>query len=474
MNKSSDISTSSNSERNDLLILNADLIDGTGASTRKNRSILIENGLITAIDKSSPVNGIRKIDAKGSTVMPGLIDAHVHLQSVPGSVYRDDSEKDLEKYRYEQLRAYLACGVTTVLDNAISSEMLKKFNNFLADGGTGPHIYALGPTFYPRNGYLDNGMLTPYWGPSLKPSENDEDVKSLFNEYENFDNIVGVKAMVEPGFQATIWPLHSPEMRETIVRESNKRNKPIYIHAYKKKIQKIGLKMGVKNFAHSGFLKGSPSNKFINEVLKQGTYLTTTLASTIEQMLIQFDQERLDDPLLKLTVSEEIINTAKDMNAWKDMYEKFIKNSTPKWVPSLVLKQILKYVNFEKQLKANLTNASKAIYKMYKAGIPIVLGTDTSNWPLFISFFHGISTIREIELLHDLGMLPIDIISSSTRIPAEMMGIESEVGTVETGKRADLVILKEDPLKNLSALRDVSWTIKDGLALSPKEWMDIK
>jgi predicted amidohydrolase YtcJ len=404
--------------------------------------------------------------------MPGLIDAHVHLQSVPGSVFRKDSEEKLQEYRYHQLRAYLACGVTTILDNAISASMLRQFQEHLASGGIGPRLYALAPAFYTPNGFLDNDMLTSYWGPQWRSAGSREDIEALFAAYEGIENIVGVKTMLESGFgKSNIWPLHSPEIRKIIVEEAAKRNLPIHVHAYKQKEQAIGLDMGVHNFAHSGFIFGQPSGDFIDRMLKQKTYLTTTLSCTLDQMLIQFEPARLDADLFNLTVPEKLLMTARDPEAWKDYYNRFFKNCSPKWMPSFILKVITKLINIEKSIRTGLNNATKAILTMHQAGIPIVVGTDASNWPVFLSFFHGPSTIREIELLGNAGIPPMDVILSATRIPAEMMGIQNQIGTVEVGKWADLIVVRDDPLKDLSALRSLMWTIKDGEVRTPAEWL---
>jgi imidazolonepropionase-like amidohydrolase len=461
------------SGKQNILITNARLIDGLGSVHHDLQSIYIQEGKIAEIAQDIPINDVRRLDVGGATVMPGLIDAHVHLQSVPGSVFRKDSEEKLEKYRYHQLRAYLACGVTTILDNAIAASMLRKFQKHLSSGGIGPRLYALAPAFYTPNGFLDNDMLTSYWGPQWRSAGSRENIEALFEEYEGIENIVGVKTMLESGFgKSHLWPLHPPEIRKIIVSEAAKRNLPIYIHAFKKKEQEIGLDMGVHNFVHSGFIFGQPSNHFINRMLKKGAYLTTTLSCTLDQMLVQFEPARLHNDLLKLTVPEELLMTARNPEAWKDYYNTFIKNSSPKWMPSFFLKMIIKLINIEKSIRTGLANATKAVVTMHKAGIPIVVGTDASNWPAFLTFFHGPSTIREIELLGNGGIPPMDVILSATRISAEMMGLQNLIGTVEVGKLADLIVVRDDPLKDLSALRSVMWTVKDGEARTPEEWME--
>jgi imidazolonepropionase-like amidohydrolase len=456
----------------DLLITNARIIDGTGSPPGRLKSIHVTKGEIAGIGQGLMIEDARVLDVAGATLTPGIIDAHVHLQSVPGSILRQDSDQALEQSRHHHLRAYLACGVTTVLDNAISASMLREFQDYLASGGVGPRICALAPAFYPPGGYLDNGMLTPYWGPHWRPAGSAEDVRALFDEYQGLDNIVGLKVMLEPGFGASaIWPLLSPKIRDLIVEESAKRNLPIYAHAYKKNEQSIALDMGVRNLAHSGFLEGSPSDDFLKRMKENGAYLTTTIASTMDQLLVNFHPERLDDELLRLTVPAEQLATAADPEAWKKFFLVFLKNSAPKWLPEFMLKAIIRFGNLEKQIQARIMNAGKAIMRMHQAGIPIVLGTDTSNWPLFISFFHGPSTIREIELLGEAGMSPMEVICSATRIPAEMMGMSGDFGTVQVGKRADLVVLTEDPLQDLSAFRRLAWVIKDGWARTPAQWL---
>lgn len=456
----------------DLLIINANLIDGTGNPPQKQTAILIRDGKIADISYMESAEGTEVINAKGATVMPGLIDAHVHLQSVPGSVYRGDPDDKLERLRKHHLRAYLACGVTSVLDNGISAAMLKQFHEYLDAGGVGPRIYAVAPAFYPPDGYLDHGLLTPQWGPHWGPAGSREDVKKLFEKYEGLRNIVGVKVLLEPGFGATrIWPVHSPEMQKVIRDESAKRNLPIYVHAYGEKEQQVGLNMGVHNLAHAGFLKSAPSDAFIERMLELGTYVTTTLASTLDQHLVQFDLARLDEPLNALAVPEEELQTARDLKAWEQTNYTLIRTSAPKWIPDFLVRFIAKKVNMEKQVKACVENSSKAIYEMYKAGIPVSLGTDTANWPIFLNFYHGPSTIREVELLGLAGLPPMDVLQSATRIPAEMMGKSDEIGTVEVGKFADMIMMPSDPLEDLNALKNISLTIKNGVARTPEQWL---
>jgi len=97
-----------------LAIVNARLVDGTGAPAR-HTSIGIRDGVIASLGDAPPESA-RVLDAEGLTVLPGLIDSHVHFQAVPGAVHRKDDAETRRALMHRHLRAHVANGVTTVLD----------------------------------------------------------------------------------------------------------------------------------------------------------------------------------------------------------------------------------------------------------------------------------------------------------------------------------------------------------------------
>ena len=99
------------------------------------------------------------------------------------------------------------------------------------------------------------------------------------------------------------------------------------------------------------------------------------------------------------------------------------------------------------------------------------MGSDSGCWPALPGVFHGVSSIREIELLGAAGLPASAVIMAATKTAAEMMGIDREVGTIEVGKQADLIVVRGDPLSDLTLLRSIEWTVKAGVMRTPKEWM---
>ena len=108
----------------------------------------------------------------------------------------------------------------------------------------------------------------------------------------------------------------------------------------------------------------------------------------------------------------------------------------------------------------------------YDAGIPIVVGTDSGSWPHFLNLFHGPSTLREMQLMVEAGMTTAEVLRAATLTPAEMMGIDHMVGSIEVGKQADLIVVRGNPLEDLSALEDLEWVIKGGEVRRPEQWMN--
>lgn len=444
----------------DLLIRDALLIDGTGTAPRPHSAILVRDGRIAAIGPDLSAPDVPVLEAAGAAVLPGLIDAHVHLVVVPGSVQRNDPPEVQRELRRHHLRSYLACGVTTVLDTGINPETAREIQGWLAAGNPGPRFLTLGPGFITPGGYLSElggGVSTP------------EEVEALFNEIESL-GAIGTKVFVERGFgPQAVWPIHSPAIREAIMRGAARRKLPIYVHANREEDKAVALDMGAHAIVHTGYYASQPSEAFVQRMAASHTYLMTTF-STMDADLVRFHPERLDDPLVRLTVPPTELATARDPEAGRFLTRTEIGMAAP-WLPQFLRDPVAWWALSEKRTASALRSCQQAAQKFAAAGVPIVVGTDAGNWPIVPYQFHGPTTLREIQLLAQSGFAPADALASATRIPAKMLDLEHEIGTVEVGKKADLLIVQGNPLDDLAALRTVRWTVRDGVAHTPAEWL---
>jgi len=445
------------SSQRDLLIEHFRLIDGTGNLPTDNMSVLISGGRIAEIGTQILAHDADRLDASGLTVLPGLIDTHVHITSVPGSIYRHDSETEIRQLRRKHLCAYLACGVTTVLDTGAPLDAAGEIKGLLDSGHPGPRVLWLAPAFTSPNGYLTEGTMSS--GMFLSPTASVREVEQRFQEWADF-NVVGVKVFLESGFGRNCWPIHSPEIRAVIRNEAIIRRLPIYTHSLNEPDIHIALEMGVSVLAHAGGASG-----MIDHLKDRSISVISTL-SIHDSWRIRYELERLDDPLVQLTVPAVELATAREPEAFK-----FLLRTFARWIAPNAVDETVSALETAVQNKASIARWKEDVRRLHEANIPLVMGTDSGNWPLMPYEFHGTTTLREIELLGESGLSSIEAIQAATLLPAQMLGLSAEIGTVEVGKQADLTIVQGDPLEDLKTLRDAKWTVKDGIVKSPSEWM---
>ncbi len=461
----------------DILITNARLIDGSGAEPQEGVSILVRDGWITAIGDNASAESIRVLDVDGATVLPGLIDAHVHFFWGPGSFQYDlelvdeNGNFDIEQWRQtigrnvrHYLRAYLACGVTTTLDAGGPGEVATEVYNYLAAGDPGPRFLPLGPFMAAPGGYADSGWI--------KPITSSADVEKHFDELEALGT-VGAKVMIERGWNSQEeLPVHSPEIRQTIAQASAERNVPLYIHATSEPDMLLALEMEPRVLMHPLLSRDAKlSDDFIQHMAQTDTYQVTTLIPADAELTF-YHPERLDNSFLDVVVPEDELNAARDPHMRREAKKAFVRSVIPGLPEFLVPVFVVMHYFFEQQYTDWLEISLDAIGRLHAGGINIVAGSDAAYaaWALYA--FHGPSTLREIELLGQAGLTNMEALEAATRVAAEMLGIDDEIGTVEVGKRADLVILQDDPLEDLSALWSIQYTVQDGVAKTPQEWME--
>jgi imidazolonepropionase-like amidohydrolase len=109
--------------------------------------------------------------------------------------------------------------------------------------------------------------------------------------------------------------------------------------------------------------------------------------------------------------------------------------------------------------KRRVHESEMMVKALFDAGVPIVAGTDGG--------LPGYSLLRSLEMYVDAGMTPMQAIESATRVPAESMGLAKQSGTIEVGKRADLIVLNADPLRNIANIRQLRFVVANGRVLEP-------
>jgi len=443
----------------DLFLFNARVWDGINPRPRK-ASILIRDGVIDAIsvDLDTP-DDIRVIDASGLTVIPGLIDAHVHLTSIASSGWDGYDETAWESHVRQGLRAYLACGVTTVLDTGIQHERVEQLRGWVTEGQPAPNIEVLGWVVSPPDGYVTTVLEgAPAHGTPEALNAHLDDLLAL--------DAAGVKVTMEEGFLGRIWPLQTPEMQSSIASESAARDLPVYVHAMSPKEYGLALDMNVHAMVHP---LDWPHRGTVSRLRESDTAVMSTIG-IYDMFRVGYDPARLTDPLTRLVVPEALLENAADPAIKEGFQAEVLSIMTPK-LPGMFSGLAEWQLTGRAPVERRIRSLEASVAELHRSGVTVIVGSDAGNWPILPYSFHGISTVRELELWEEAGISPLDTLYAATRLPAEVIGVADRVGTLEPGKAADLVLLGQDPLLDVSAVRAVRFTVKDGVAKTPEQWM---
>lgn len=426
-----------------LVIADVTLIDGTGAPAREGVTILIREGLIvgvTAADEATLPEGATVIDGAGKYVIPGLADMHVHFGT--GGLLASDS---LTVDRV--LRQFLFYGVTTVLNvgatNGSMDDILELRQRLVEGELQAPNIYATGglltvPGSHPIATimHVPEGADTATYDWSQRgvwvvrtPAEVREVVGRLAAA-----GMDGIKVVIEsgPGPFGDDHPQMPPELVTAAVEEARRHGLSVFAHATSQHELEAGVESGVRAFMH--LLGREPIHPgLLTSVREQGIYAVPTLSLFVWADAWADPADVLTDPFLRSGVEERVI-------------------------ASLLASPLAPTAPPTEEDWASRRAMLQALKGARDAGVSIVAGTDTNN--PFV--FPGYSMHHELELMVEAGLTPMEALEASTRRAAEMMKEEAVFGTIEPGKRADLLVLAANPLEDIRNTRSLELVILGG------------
>lgn len=387
-----------------MILKNINLIDGTGNDIQKNIDIKIENNVIAEIGKN--LNGDDVIEGNGQYLLPGMIDSHVHVMlEMEPLENRLSTPFSYNFYKaIDHLKRTVDAGVTTVRDALGADLGLKEAVN---DGIVlGPRlqisINALTITGGHGDSYTKSGIHLPllqdgYPGMPSGLCDGVNEVRKKAREMLRAGADV-LKVHATGGVtSATDHPDYtqfSVEELKVIVEEAQFRNnRKVMAHAQGLQGVKQCIEAGIHSIEHGIYL----DDEAVKLMKEKDMYLVPTLLAPLS--VIEFAAE--------LGMSENSINKSKQV--MQDHIESF--------------------------------------KKAHQAGVKIAMGTDAGV------FKHG-TNLRELELMVEHGMTEMEAIVSSTKTAAECLGYDEELGTIEEGKKADFILLEQNPLEDIAVLRD--------------------
>lgn len=403
-----------------LAIVGATLEDSTGAAPIKDSVILIEGGIITAVGPRGQVSVPKDatvLDASGKFAVPGLWDMHAHYEQV------------------EWGPIYLAAGVTTVRDAANEFEFIRTLRNEL-DAKDNP---AIGP-------YLEFAGIIDGSGP-ITVGVTTADTPQQAAEWVEKYKAAGAK-------QIKIYSSVQPEIVKAITTAAHARGMTVTGHIPEGMTAIEGVHYGMDQINHISY----EMPYFVRQVLGEDGKPDRTKAPVLE-----LDGSRAKDLISTLQFHHTVLDPT------VALYEMFLLTKPLEQVePGILhvpvqLREALdsppatgdKVALVESRRKSMMA----ALRAVHAAGIPIVAGTDQA--------IPGYSLHRELELYVEAGFTPLEALQSATIVAARAVGVEKESGSLEVGKRGDVLLLNADPLADIHNTRGVWRTVARGAVYEP-------
>lgn len=397
---------------------NATIIDGTGKPPCGNKTMVIKDGVIDVImddETFHESDGMKVFDMSGKYIMPGMIDAHIHLFGAAENLDKELMTSDLTMQALRavpQARKMMKSGFTALRDVTYNGLYLKRI---FAEGNiTGPKIVSSGPGLNHMACFstvanwetLDRIRFKNNWGMGCYDM-NDVSKAIQILLSEGADQIKVFANGSGCGFTDRVFDQHfnAEELKYIVAQAKKVKGTKVIAHIFDNQTAWDCLEAGVDTFEHLGFLDEALCDKLV----EGQKYLVPTAA-----LLTLWSEEGMDF----------------------DLREGFFHRDL-----------------FEQDEIGDAQEKCANDFKLaHKKGVKIALGTDTiidSMTP------YGEFSAQELNTMVDLGMTPLEAIHSATQIGSEVLGLEHMIGTVEQGKLADILILTKDPSKDIKAITDL-------------------
>ena len=389
----------------------ARIIDGTGKPAIENATLLIRNGRIEAVGKRVRIPaGAEQIDARGKTIIPGLISAHGHVNDPA------------------QFGVYLRDGITTLLSLGGDKEFALREQSRNAQPGTAPRLYVAG--------LIQDSSAIPGAVAVKTPEEARKSVDELIR---NKPDIVKVRVDDFLGARQKM----SPEVYQAVIDEAHRNGYRTAAHVVLLDDAKGLLRAGVDYIAHS-VRDREVDDEFIRLMKNRHVFYSPTLTRELAVFTYSETPAFFSDPF-------------------------FLKEADPAEMAKMEDPRRQESVRNDKGAlwyKEHLPIAMQNLKKISDAGIVIAAGTDSGGGP---GRFQGYFEHLELEYETKAGLSPMQALVSATGGAAKALNVHKEVGTLEKGKLADFVVLSANPLDDIRNTRTIESVWIGGVRVPAKK-----
>jgi imidazolonepropionase-like amidohydrolase len=425
------------------------LFDGASPQVRPDCWLEVTDGCIQRVGGGPHPQSGKLVDLGGRTVIPGLIDAHVHL------AYPFTTELDLVSMlsASSQMKLNLAncirSGVTTVRDVACTPGLMRKMKGWIEKGeAVGPRIVCANAMILPPGGMPEFVPTFPWPISLLVGGQAAERVRTPAQVRDTVRRMVALGAdwIKTTHTDKSIWlnrpdpPIFDDACFEALVDEARKQNRPVAMHQLWVSGFRKAVELGVDSMEHAPL--DALADEDIARMMDAGVPIVPTLEvfASIVNLPDWLDTAEGEDYLCP-----EPLKQTREILA---IYRGGI-------TPEMAKKE---YYDDLPWLTRHFQVMMENVGRLHRAGATIGCGTDSGGAP-FAVFGR---TRAEIDNLVKVGMTPFEALCSATAVNARILRLDDKLGTIEPGKLADFVALDGDPLKDTTALQRVQAVVKGG------------
>jgi imidazolonepropionase-like amidohydrolase len=425
------------------LIQHARIFTSTGEVIERG-AVLIREGKIAQVFRgdaptAKSLNAV-EIEAAGKTVLPGLIDVHIHI-GAPGGVYQDQKKYADPKLTERRLQSYLYSGVTSVkstgdwIDSVLGIRDKQRRREILAS-----ELYAVGPLFTTEGGhptqmldFMPGQMKETGKAQFVRVPKTPEEARRMVRDLK-VRGVDGIKGVLESGYADQPMKRMEVSILAAVCGEARAQQLPCVVHTSNAKDIADALEAGADGVEHGSVWEPIPDDLLQRMAAKKVYYDPTLSVFEGVRMLRDGDFKSLDDSLLQQAVPLDLLQSTKRVFASAEARKGFAP------------------------YPVNLPGAMANLKRVLAAGIAVVTGTDAGN-PMV---FHGPTVQMEAELWVKAGVATKDVLIAATRTASRLLGQGHRIGTIEVGKQANLIVVDGNPIDDISALRRVSLVMLHG------------
>jgi imidazolonepropionase-like amidohydrolase len=410
-------------------IIGAVLIDGTGGPPLSNSVVIVAGSRIRAVGNRAnmPIPaGVEKINGAGKFLVPGLIDVHVHLGRRAAIEFK---AADYTRQRVEEnLNAYLYFGITSVRSTGTDRQAALDVRTAERNGQLlTARLFTAGRGFSAPGGHPSQ-LVGDVVIQTNSPEEARREVDTLASQ-----KVDAIKIWVDD--QRGKLPKIKPAVIDAVLDQARKYNIPVTAHIYSLADTEHLVQAGAAGFLHMIRDTENIDPAFIARLRDLRIIFAPTLVRQELAWLYAEHPERLDDPDVDRSVDADVVVAARER----------ARSAHPSPAE-----------------REEFERAKRNTRKLAAGGVLIAVGSDAGG----SLDFPGLMTHREVELLVEAGLSPMDAIVAATRNGGLALRKGDELGTIEPGRRADLMLLSANPLEDVGNLSKIDRLMLDG------EWVD--